>query len=58
MQALSVEEINAVAGGDIFTKTGDLLAAAAVPAIAAGPEATASFLIAAGVMYIASGVFG
>jgi hypothetical protein len=58
MQELTLDEVNAVAGGDVFTKTGDLLAALAVPAIAAGPEATATFLIAAGVMYVASGVFG
>jgi hypothetical protein len=58
MQALSLEEINAVSGGDALTKTGDLLAALAVPAMVFGPEASASFLIIAGSFYIASGVFG
>ncbi|MBP1203656.1 hypothetical protein JOD97_001670 [Duganella sp. 1411] len=62
MQDLSFEEINAVAGGDgdipILTKTGDVLAGLAVPALIFGPEASAAMLATAGLFYISSGLFG
>ena len=59
MQELNMMEVEEVSGGGVFlAKVADGLAAAALPMIVFGPEASASMLFAASFFYASNAVFG
>jgi len=59
MQELNMMELNEVGGGSKFlSKVADDLAAASLPMIIFGPEASAACLFAAGFVYASNSIFG